>query len=283
MEFRLDKQMPIEPVTIEMVLQAAADPSDLAARKALFAYLASGRAAIRAKAAQSLLDRFAADKRLRGGLARDFGSEPNAVLTPLLDELREATGTPKSEAWARFLRSTVIGLDEWRDGIGYDLAALEAMTDEERAIIRQWLRTRLTDGNHTIDWRELEAAGALDDTELLESLQKHADGSVRLKVAQLLGAAGAEEDEICRALSGKSGNVSRALDLVSEYPTARVKKALVARVRKVDDHFIYAAMVLLEVFGKVADSWDERPFLFRVQEEGAGGPLMKELLSRMPR
>ena len=40
-------------------------------------------------------------------------------------------------------------------------------------------------------------------------------------------------------------------------------------------------MVLLEVFGNVADSFAERPFLFRVQEEGAGGPLMKELLSRV--
>lgn len=273
--------MPIEPVTIEMVQTAAADPSDLAARKALFAYLASGRAAIRARAAQHLLERFAAGKRLRGRLARDFGAEPNAVLTPLLDELREAAAVPKSEAWTRFLRSTVIGLDEWRDGIGYDLDALAAMTEEERSLIRQLLRTRLTDANHTIDWRELEAAGALDDTELLESLKKHTDGSVRLKVAQLLGASGAEEDEICRALSGKDDNVSKALDLVSEYPTARVKRALVTRVRQVDDHFIYAAMVLLEVFGNVADSFAERPFLFRVQEEGAGGPLMKELLSRV--
>lgn len=272
--------MAIGAVTIEMVQAAAAAPSDVAAQMALFAYLAAGKAAVRAKAAQNLIERFGGDRRLRGGLARDFGSTPNAVFTPLLAELREATGSVSSEAWARFIDSTVIGQDQWRDGIGYDLEALAAMTDEERGIIRQLLRTRLTDGNHNIDWRELEAAAALGDTELLEFLKTHSDSAIRLRVSRLLGDSGSTEDEICRALSKDSGSVSKALDLVSGHPTEKVKKALLARVRKVDDHFISAATVLLEVFGGVDDGWAERPFLFRVQEEGAGGPLMKELLQR---
>jgi len=273
--------MAIGAVTIEMVQVAAADPSDLAARKALFAYLAAGKAAIRAKAAQHLIERFAGDKRIRGGLSRDFGSEPKAVFTPLLDELREATGTDRSEAWARFVRSTVIGLDQWRDGIGYDLDALAAMTDEERAILRQFFRTRLTDDNHTIDWRELEASAALGDIELLEQLTKHSESEIRLRVSRLLGASGSAESELCGVLSRKGGELSRALDLVPTYPTENVRKALIARVRMVDEHFVPAAMVLLEVFGNVEDSWAERPFLFRVQEEGARGPLMRQLLSRV--
>ena len=116
--------MAIGAVTIEMVQAAAAAPSDVAAQMALFAYLAAGKAAVRAKAAQNLIERFGGEKRLRGGLARDFGSTPNAVFTPLLAELREATGSVSSEAWARFIDSTVIGQDQWRDGIGYDLEAL---------------------------------------------------------------------------------------------------------------------------------------------------------------
>jgi hypothetical protein len=75
--------------------------------------------------------------------------------------------------------------------------------------------------------------------------------------------------------------ISRALDRVPSHPTAEVKAALISRVLAVDAHFINAAMVLLEVFGKVADTWAERPFLFKVQEEGASGPLMRELLARV--
>jgi len=273
--------MAIGAVTIEMVQAAAADPSDLAARRALFAYLAAGKAAIRAKAAQNLIERFAGEKRLRGGLARDFGSEPNAVFTPLLDELREATGIAKTEAWTRFVRSTVIGLDQWRDGIGYDLEALAGVTDEERGVLRQLFRTRLTDDNYSIDWRELEAVAALGDIELLEQLKGHSAGEIRLRVSRLLGASDSTEGELCRILSRKGGQLGRALDLVPAHPTENVRKALTARVRMVDEHFVPAAMVLLEVFGNVDDSWAERPFLFRVQEEGAKGPLMKQLLGRV--
>jgi hypothetical protein len=44
---------------------------------------------------------------------------------------------------------------------------------------------------------------------------------------------------------------------------------------------VNSAMVLLEVFGDVADAWGERPFLFRIQSEGARGVLLKELLAKV--
>jgi hypothetical protein len=127
----------------------------------------------------------------------------------------------------------------------------------------------------------LEASAALGDIELLEQLKQHSDSEIRLRVSRLLGASGSAESELCGVLSRKGGELSRALDLVPTYPTEDVKKALIARVRMVDEHFVPAAMVLLEVFGNVEDSWAERPFLFQVQEEGARGPLMKQLLSRV--
>lgn len=61
------------------------------------------------------------------------------------------------DALARFRRSMQIGPDEWRDGVGYDLAALRAMSDAERATIEAELSSRADR-----DWRDVEALAALD-------------------------------------------------------------------------------------------------------------------------
>jgi hypothetical protein len=59
-----------------------------------------------------------------------------------------------------------------------------------------------------------------------------------------------------------------------------VKRALIHRLLKNDEFFVPMAMTMLEVFAG-ADGWAERPFLFRVQEEGVEGPLMKQLLAKV--
>ncbi len=58
------------------------------------------------------------------------------------------------------------------------------------------------------------------------------------------------------------------------------KQALIDRLHKSDGSFITIGMTLLEVFAKL-DGWAERPFFFRVKEEGAHGPLMKGLLAKV--
>ncbi len=55
--------------------------------------------------------------------------------------------------------------------------------------------------------------------------------------------------------------------------------AVITRVRKVDSQFIWASMVLLQVFGGVEDAFSERPF--QVQEQGRDGKLMRQLLARI--
>ena len=76
------------------------------------------------------------------------------------------------------------------------------------------------------------------------------------------------------------GEITRAAPLVAYHPTKKVKQAMIARLRKNDDFFVPVAMTMLEVFAGAA-SWPERPFLFRVKEEGPQGPLMKELLQKI--
>ena len=268
----------IEVQTLQSV-EAAAENND---RPALFACLAAARAAVRARAAETLLKLHAGGARLRGGLARDFGGEPNAVTKPLFTELSSAIGWQPSPAWPKFLASLSIGMDEWRDGIGYNIEALGTMKPEERSMIRQWLRSRLMDGNHSIDWRELEAAAALDDTELLRRLAKHEEQDVRLRVQRLLGNDAETERELCRVLreTDDLGEISRAQMLVTNFPSEKVREALIHRLRKNDEFFVPVAMTMLDTFTKL-DSWEERPFLFRVKEEGVEGPLMKELLAKV--
>src|SRR5690242_4290596 len=107
-------------------INATIDAPTAETRALLFAHLANSKAAVRAKAAEGLLKLYAT-ARHRGGLARDFGTEPEAILKPWLDELRELIGEPKSEAWTRFVASLEMDMDKWRDGTGYDLAALREM------------------------------------------------------------------------------------------------------------------------------------------------------------
>lgn len=252
--------------------------------EALFSCLAARPAAVRAKAVETLLRMRAPGQRTRGGLARDFGYDPDAVIKPLFVELAGVIGWQPSPAWSKFLASLTIGLDEWRDGIGYDVASFAAMHPEERGMIRQWLRTRLTDVGHMIEWRELEAANALGDSEVLRSLADHHARDVRLRVQSLLGNSADIEAELCGVLreANDRGEIVRAEMLIPSHPTAAVKAALLDRLAKNDSYFVTLAMTMLEVF-EGADGWAERPLLFRIQEQGAEGPLMQQFLERVRR
>jgi hypothetical protein len=265
-------------------LQAAIDEPTPATRALLFAHLADAKAAVRAKAAEGLLKLYAT-RRHRGGLARDFGSAPEAILTRALDELRELIGEPASAAWARFVASLEMDMDAWRDGTGYDLAALREMNEIERGAIREMVATRLSKNkiDRGADWRDLEAARVLELTAAITSRVDDQDPQTRLRAKEALGDAGAVIEELCETIarSRDADAVSKALDRVSGYPTDAVRDALIARVRKVDSQFIVAAMVMLEVFGGVDDAFSERPFLFEVQAQGREGELMEKLIARV--
>ena len=263
-------------------INAAIDAPTPETRALLFAHLANSKAAVRAKAAEGLL-KLHATQRHRGGLARDFGTEPEAILKPWLDEMREVIGEPESEAWTRFVASLEMDMDKWRDGTGYDLAALTEMNDIERGAIREMIAARLGNLNRGADWRDLEAAEALGLTDAIARRAEDDDPHTRLRVKEALG----DTDSVIAELRDTIANsrdadaVSKALDHVTNYPTDAVRQALITRVRMVDSQFIYAAMVMLEVFGGVDDAFAERPFLFEVQEQGGDGELIEKLIRRV--
>jgi hypothetical protein len=266
-------------------LQAAIDAPTPATRALLFAQLANAKAAVRAKAAEGLLALYAAEKApapRAAGLARDFGSDPEAILGRPLDELRALIGEPTSAAWTRFVASLEMNLDSWRDGTGYDLGALREMGEIERGAIGEMIATRLANRNRAADWRDLEAAAELGRADAIARRTDDDDPQTRLRARVALGDTTAIVAELCATIGrGRDVDaVSRALDRVAEHPTAAVREALIARVRKVDSLFIVASMVLLEVFGGVEDAFGERPFLFEVQAQGPDGDLMERLIAR---
>ncbi len=86
-------------------------------------------------------------------------------------------------AYERFRASMNIGLDAWRDGTGYDLAALREMNAEELKSVRVLLQGRS-------DWRDAEAIAAIglierqrneksDDTESNDEPKDEAFKSLR--------------------------------------------------------------------------------------------------------
>ncbi|MBL8231395.1 MAG: HEAT repeat domain-containing protein [Bryobacterales bacterium] len=187
-----------------------------------------------------------------------------------------------SEAWVRFRKSMAAGFEQWHDGVGYDLDALPGMTAEERNSVSREIRMRLANAGRAPDWRDMEAADALGLTDCLEALREHGDAEVRLRAARYLGEADEVESALCEALRGEDASAaSQALDSVSEYPSGRVRQAVIALLKRVDENFVNAGFVALEVFGGVADAMTERPFLFEVQEQGPDGPLMDRLIARV--
>ncbi|MBL0869401.1 MAG: hypothetical protein IBJ18_02360 [Phycisphaerales bacterium] len=70
-------------------------------------------------------------------------------------------------AFERFRDSMTIGLDAWRDGTGYDLAALREMNAEELKSVRAILQGRN-------DWRDAEALAAIA---FIEQQRAAVDGS----------------------------------------------------------------------------------------------------------
>jgi HEAT repeat protein len=187
-----------------------------------------------------------------------------------------------SEALNRFRASMATGYEQWHDGVGYDLDALRDMTPEERASTSLEVRTRLASAGATPDWRDMEAAHALELTDSLRALLDHPDAEVRLRAARYAGGGEEAEAILCQALLGDDpAAASKALDDVCDHPTERVRQAVITLLRRVDENFIWAGYVALEVFGGVEDAMEERPFLFEVQEQGPNGPLMEQLIGRL--
>jgi hypothetical protein len=179
----------------------------------------------------------------------------------------------ESSAFDRFMQSMQIGYEQWHDGIGYDLEALQELEGEERARVEALLIRRKDQ-----DWRDAEALASLNSTKAAEALKSSISSpnmQVKLQAAEQYAAEGdmarMEEVLVHSLRTGKLyEGLTQALDLAEQYPTEKVKQTLFwCALHGNDDVRIHAAALLFYLYG-IAESnfdWNFRPFFLRFNAE----------------
>jgi hypothetical protein len=169
-----------------------------------------------------------------------------------------------------------LGMDQWREGEGYDLSALQGLSDAEAAVILELLNDRL-DSSYA-GWRDVEALDALDVPPAriaLKRLATHPSAEVRLRAARLLDArdpAGATEREIVRLLDDPGTDIGAAalMDRAEEHDSPAVRAALLRCALDGAPHLRVHAAALALFFGGGAEEpfdWNHRPLFLAFGEE----------------
>lgn len=187
----------------------------------------------------------------------------------------------------------VIDYDKWHDGEGYDLAALDEMTDDERASVAKVLKSGR-------DWRDVEALAHLHPPSIEDLRRIMADESAqlvaRLRSGEELERLGHSVDFVPLVLTmldaadGDMSVMSRVFDFLEwrkDSPTAndpRVKQKVLdlLRTNRSDQAVNWAAMAF--VLHGLCDSqydWEHRPFWLRLSDRADHDVAFAELMERI--
>jgi len=173
----------------------------------------------------------------------------------------------------RFLASMPRDSERWREGIGYDLDALDQMTPAERERIEARLLAR-----DPPDWCDLQALARLDSPAARRALQaalRHSDPAVR-GAALRHGAAMFSDGErllgIRRALEDAAffEGLSEALEAAeSHHPPEVIDLLLRALLRREGEVAVHVAALLCFLHGQAKEpfDWEQRPFYLRFAED----------------
>jgi hypothetical protein len=176
-----------------------------------------------------------------------------------------------SPAYQRFLESTVIDYEKWHDGVGYDLTALDDMSAVERERVLEQMLGR------TLEWRELEVLEKLGSPRAWKAIEETFTGvgdiDTRLAAAVALergGKLNIPMDEVVAeailALRKIEGGLTRALLLAEQYPTERVKRALLRASESATEAAMHCGALLCYLCGKATEAfdWNLRPLFLRL-------------------
>jgi hypothetical protein len=171
-----------------------------------------------------------------------------------------------SDALDRFAKSMNIGYDEWHDGIGYDLLALDELTEAEKPLAVGLLIPRAAQ-----DWRDLEALDRLGTAEAIEAIlgvRSHGNPQIRLRAHE--NGPEPTEAEWEKAILGslesaeRYGGLTQVLDCAVSHPSEAVVAKLWTKVRDPESGVAYHCAAALCCIGGVTDSMydDSRRKLF---------------------
>ena len=181
----------------------------------------------------------------------------------------------ESPAVRRFVASTMLSMDQWRDGEGYDLSALHGLSNPEAAYILDLLNDRLE--NAGADIRDVDAMAALEIPParmVIQRLAEHWSPAIRLRAAEYLterGDPSAAEREILRLLGDSKTDIGAdaLMTMAERHPTPAVRAALLECALDGADHLrVHAAGLALFLAGGARESfdWDHRPLFLEFGE-----------------
>lgn len=182
-----------------------------------------------------------------------------------------------------------MSFDRWHDGEGYDLAAIDEMTPEERASLAQLLQNRS-------DWRDVRALAYLRPPGNLALVEKFNDHAVpltaRLAAGEELRELGEPVDLVPLLLEMLDAGVRdiSVLTRVSDHiawnlpadERVRMKVLQVLSATHAPVATSYASLAFV-VWGLCESQWDwsHRPFWLRFQDEHDHDRAFDELLARL--
>jgi hypothetical protein len=180
-----------------------------------------------------------------------------------------------SDAYEAFVASMNIGMDEWRDGIGFDINSLQKVLDSERDALVRILAERLETNP---DWREIEALGVIGTRAAKEAIRRaveHGNRETRLYAAEQLAKMDEPENlerviiETLRMTTLGSG-LSKAIDMAEKHPSPRIQDALLdLALNGNEDQRIHCAALALYLGGKAKEAfdWNHRPFFLKFGDD----------------
>ena len=168
-----------------------------------------------------------------------------------------------------------ITADQWRDGIGFDLDSLAALSASEKDSLTPLLANRLAEHG---DWRDMEALAAIGTPAAKSAIRQALNSSnleTQLHAAKQLSEIGEPVDLegiIIAALrgTGLSSGLSQALDFAEQHPSPRLQQALLhLALNGTEDQRIHSAALALYHGGKADEAfdWNHRPFFLRFGDD----------------
>ena len=180
--------------------------------------------------------------------------------------------TKSKQARKRFLESMEMNYEKWHDGIGYDLNAVDEMTQEDKDSIVDMLSTSSMDE----PWRVFEVLEHINTPKAIATINhalSHPALEVRIAASRFAKDANADRERVLIEALERSDiyeGLSQALDEVETFhPTGIVNALLRGLLKRGDSGAVNFAGMLLYIYGKTDSSfdWNHRPLFLRFKTD----------------